>query len=178
MSVFRDADDLREELLAFLRRFLSSPDGAAVAAQAAALEAPAVLELRVSDPDVTVHVDLAARVVVDGPAPAPGAVAAFVADDLHQVLLDQLGPIELSRLAEEDRLALVGPPPALAAVFMVAGRIQPHYAASLRERGRDDLLATPPPVTAEIWRSAVPPAPVFGVRRPWQRPKGTAAASA
>jgi hypothetical protein len=113
--------------------------------------------------------------VTEGLADDPGATLELAAPDLHDVLLERLGPVEISRLVEEGRLRLVGTPEALAASVVLAAGVQPHYAASLRERGRDALLATPAPPTREIWESDEPPPPVFGVRRPWQRPKGAAA---
>jgi hypothetical protein len=134
-----------------------------------------VLELTLRDPDVVLHVDVAARAVADGSAEHAAARIAIHADDLHDLLLERLGPVEISRLVEEQRLHLVGGPRALAAALVLAGRIQPHYAESLRERGREALLETPPPATGVVWESEEPPPPVFGVRRPWQRPKGAAA---
>ena len=91
------------------------------------------------------------------------------------MLLERLGPVEISRLVEEGRLRLVGTPEALAASVVLAARVQPHYEASLRERGREELLESPAPATREIWESDEAPPALFGVRRPWQRPKGAAA---
>ena len=94
---------------------------------------------------------------------------------MHDLLLDRLGPVEISRLVEEQRLHLTGAPPALCAAVVLVAQLQPHYEASLRERGREHLLATPLPATGEVWESATKPPPVFGVRRPWQAPKGARA---
>lgn len=172
MSAFRDADDLRTVLHAFLDRFLASADGGAAAAHAAHLDEPPVLEVRTWEPELVLHVDVAARAVADGPAPAAAAVLEVRADDLHDLLLDRFGPVEISRLNEEERLRLVGSPPALLASLLLAGELQAHYPATLAELGRDDLLGTPQPEVRVIWESATPPPPVFGVRRPWQRAKG------
>jgi hypothetical protein len=177
VTAFRDADDVRGVLSAFLERFLASEDGAEASAQSGLLESSAVLELRIVDPDVVLHVDFAARSVADGPAEDAGALAEIPADDLHDLLLDRLGPIEISRLVEEHRVQLEGPPPALAALLVLAGRIQPHYPASLAEQGREDLLATPTPAVGEIWGNDEPPPTLVGVRRPWQRQRGALAGS-
>ncbi len=96
---------------------------------------------------------------------------ALPAADMHDLLLDRLGPIEISRLVEEGRLHLKGSPPVLCAAVAGVARLQPHYEASLRERGRQQLLDTPLPPTREIWESDGQPPAMFGVRRPWQAPK-------
>ena len=164
-----DAAVLEGDLVAFFDRFLTSEDGAAAAAAASALDAPAVLELRCTDPDVVLHVDVGARTVARGPAEAPGAVAEIAARDLDDLLLERLGPVEISRLLEEGRAHLEGPPPALAALLILAGRLQTHYPATLRERGRDDVLAAPGPEIGVIWEAEGPPPSLVGQRRPWQR---------
>jgi hypothetical protein len=166
-----DPTVLEGDLVAFFERFLASPDGEVAAAAAAGLDAPAVLELRVHDPEVVLHVDVAARTVRPGPAAEPGAIAELAAQDLDDLLLDRLGPVELSRLLEEDRAHLEGPPQALAALLVLAGRLQPHYPATLRERGREDVLAAPGPEVGVIWESDALPPRMVGVRRPWQREK-------
>jgi hypothetical protein len=171
-QVYRHSGELHEELSAFLNRFLESDDGAAVVAAAAGLDFPAVLELRVVDPDAAIWIDFRERRMVDRPADAPGATATIEADALHHLLLDHLGPVEISRLAEENRVELEGPPMVLGALLPLTAAIQPHYRASLEERGRGDLLGIPAPPTAEIWESQAPPPSVIGVRRPWQRPRG------
>ena len=177
MSPWADARELREDLVAVLERFLQSPDGATAAALAHGLEGPAVLELTLHDPELVLHVDIAARRVTEGPAAEAAARLEIQAPDLHDLLLDRLGPVEISRLVEEARAHLDGSPPALTTSLMLAARLQPHYADCLRERGRTGLLNAPERGTGEIWASATPPPPVFGVRRPWQRPKGAGAAA-
>ena len=172
-----DAAVLEGDLVAFFERFLASDDGAAAATAASALDAPAVLELRTTDPDVVLLVDVGARTVAPGPAEAPGAVAEIAAADLDDLLLDRLGPVEISRILEEGRARLEGPPPALAALLVLAGRLQPHYPATLRERGRDDVLAAPGPETGVIWAADGAPPSLVGVRRPWQRERGTRTAA-
>jgi len=170
-AVFADAAEVREEVTAFLTRFLESGDGLAAAAAAAGLEEPAVLELRVTDPDAVVYVDFAERRVVERPDAAPAAVARIDADSLHHLLIDHLGPIEISRLAEENRVQLEGPPLVLAALLVLAAQLQPHYRASLEERGKQRLLDSPAPEAGVIWGNDDPPPALVGVRRPWQRQK-------
>jgi hypothetical protein len=171
MSPYRDAADLEGELLAFLARFLDPAGGAAAAAALAAVEGSAVLEIAVTDPDATVHVDLKRRAVASGPGPDAAARVRITATGLHDLLLDRLGPVEISRLLEEDDLALAGPPPALAGLLLVAEPLRRHYEASLTERGRDDLLSSPAPEVGGIWETDVTPPRVFGIRRPWQPEK-------
>ncbi len=174
MTPWSSAAELREDVVDTLERFVASPDGQAAAAMARDLDRPAVLQLVLHEPDLALHLDVAAGTVADGLADEPAATLELAAPDLHDVLLERLGPVEISRLVEEGRLRLVGTPEALAASVVLAAGVQPHYAASLHERGREALLATPAPPTREIWESDEPPPPVFGVRRPWQRPKGAA----
>ncbi len=174
MTPWSNAYELREDLRGFLGRYLRSADGDEAAALAAAFNGNPVLELTFYDPDLILHVDIAARSLADGPADDPAVRLAIRAADLHDLLLERLGPVEISRLVEEKHLHLVGPPRALAASVVLAARLQPHYAASLIERGRSELIETPAPSTAEIWESDAAPVPIFGVRRPWQRPKGSA----
>lgn len=175
MSVYASSDELRDVLVEMIDGFLASDAGAAAAARAGLLDVPPVLEVHVHGPELVLHVDVGARTVADGAAGGAGAVLELQADDLHELLLDRLGPVEISRLVEEERLHLRGTPPALVGALVLAGELQAGYPAVLERRGRDDLLATPLPVVGEIWESDHPPAPVFGKRRPWQRPKGTAA---
>lgn len=175
MSPYRTSDDLATELVAFLERFLASADGAQVAAGLAMIDGPAVLELAVWDPDAIAHVDLKAGVVAVGPAPEPTAAVGITSIGLHNLLLDRLGPVEISRLFEEDDMQLEGPPQALAALLLVAEPLRRHYEESLRERGRDDLLGSEPPEIGGIWESAEAPPRVFGIRRPWQPEKSSRA---
>ena len=175
MSPYASGDELETELLAFLQRFLDSEDGAAAAAGLALVEGPAVLELAVADPNATVHADLKARTAAAGRADEAGARVCITAEGLHNLLLDRLGPIEISRLFEEDDLQLEGPPQALAGLLLSAEALRRHYEASLEERGRTDLLASPAPEIGGIWESDQPPPRVFGVRRPWQPEKSSRA---
>jgi hypothetical protein len=177
VSAWASAEELRGDVAGCLERFLASPEGETAADLATGLDGPAVLELTLHDPDLVLHVDVAARTGADGRAPEAAARLAIRAIDLHDLLLERLGPVEISRLAEERRMQLEGAPQALLASLLLAAQVQPHYEASLRERGREAMLDTPAPETRVIWESAEPPPPVFGVRRPWQRPKGAAAAA-
>ena len=175
MSPYRGSDELELELLAFLTRFLESADGATVAGGLAMVDGPAVLELIVREPDAVVHADLKARTVSAGWATEASARVRITSTGLHDLLLDRLGPVEISRLLEEGDLALEGPPPALAGLLLVAEPLRIHYEASLRERGRDDLLSSPLPETGGIWETDVTPPRVFGIRRPWQPEKSSRA---
>ena len=175
MSPYSTSDELEEELMAFLTRFLASADGATVEGGLAMIDGPAVLELIVRDPDVVVHANLKNRTVAAGWADDASARVRITAAGLHNLLLDRLGPVEISRLLEEGDLALEGPPPALAGLLLVAEPLRVHYEASLVERGRDDLLASPLPEIGGIWETDVTPPRVFGIRRPWQPEKSSRA---
>ena len=63
----------------------------------------------------------------------------------------------------------------LTVLFLVAEPLRVHYEASLVERGRDDLLASPLPEIGGIWETDVTPPRVFGIRRPWQPEKSSRA---
>lgn len=175
MSPYRTSEDLGTELVAFLERFLASPDGAQVAAGLAMVDGPAMLQIAVWDPDATVTVDLKAGTIALGPADEATASVGITAIGLHNLLLDRLGPVEISRLFEEDDMLLEGPPQALAALLLVADPLRRHYEESLRERGRDDLLGSEAPEIGGIWESAEAPPRVFGIRRPWQPEKSSRA---
>ncbi len=173
-EVFRTSDEVGGVLQAFIERFLASEDGAAAAAAAAGLDMPSVVHLRVLDPDTQIWLDVSERRLVERPAAPPAAHVTIEADALHHLLLDHLGPVEISRLAEEGRVQLSGPTLVLGALLPLTAAIQPHYGAALEEQGRNDLLEIPGPPTGEVWQSAEPPPGVIGVRRPWQRPRGAA----
>jgi hypothetical protein len=175
MSAWADAGELREDVTALLERFVATPEGAAAAGMAQSLGDGLVIELELRDPDLVLQLDLASGRISDGPHPDAAVRVACMAADMHDLLLDRLGPVEISRLVEEQRLHLTGAPPALCAAVVLVAQLQPHYEASLREHGREHLLATPLPVTGEVWESDTKPPPVFGVRRPWQGPKGARA---
>ena len=171
MSPWIDADELQEDVTAFVARFAATPEGVAAAVIAAALGDGLGIELTLYDPDVVLQLDVASGVITRGAWEDAAVRVALPAGDMHDLLLDRLGSIEISRLVEEGRLHLKGSPQALCAAVAAVARLQPHYEASLRERGREHLLATPVPVAREIWQSADRPPAMFGVRRPWQAPK-------
>jgi hypothetical protein len=175
MSAWASADELRGDVTALLERFAATPEGAAAAAAAKELGDGLAIELSLHDPDVLLQLDLGSGTISDGPCPDAAVRVALPAADMHDLLLERLGPVEISRLVEEHRLHLTGAPAALCAAVVICAQLQPHYAPTLRERGREHLLETPAPATGEIWQSAEKPAPVFGVRRPWQAPKGARA---
>ena len=178
MSPWGDADELQDDVAAFVARFAATPEGAAAAALAGALGEGLGIELTLYDPDVVLRLDVASGVIARGAWEDAAVRVALPARDMHDLLLDRLGPIEISRLVEEGRLHLKGSPQVLCAAVAAVALLQPHYEASLRERGREHLLATPPPVTREIWESAEKPPAMFGVRRPWQAPKRAIATEA
>jgi hypothetical protein len=175
MSVWATADELRDDVSALLERFAATPEGVAAAAIARELGDGLTIELELREPDLVLQLDLASGTITAGHSETAAVRVSCTADDMHDLLLDRLGPVEISRLVEERLLHLTGPPPALCAAVVLVAQLQPHYAPSLRERGREQLLAAPAPTIGEIWESAVKPPPVFGVRRPWQAPKGTRA---
>ncbi len=171
MSYFADSRDVNEELAAFLHRFFASPEGAAARERAAAFTDSATLVLHVVDPDVTVAIDFLAG-TISAQAPAdPDIEIQLEADALHDILLERLDPVQISKLYETDRLVFSGEPRNLAALVMLAGPLQRFYPESLQLRGRDDLLATPMPETKVAWLDEGPYREVIGRRRPWQRAK-------
>jgi hypothetical protein len=174
-SPWASAEELREDVTALLDRFAATPEGEAAATVARGLADGLTIELDLRDPDLVLALDLANGTTAEGPAATAAVRVALPAADMHDLLLDRLGPIEISRLVEEQRLHLTGAPSALCAAVVGVAQLQPHYEASLRERGREHLLDTPRPVVGAVWESAAKPAPVFGVRRPWQAPKGARA---
>ena len=178
MSPWSDADELQEDITAFVARFAATSEGVALAAIAAALGERLGIELSLYDPDVVLQLDVASGVITRGAWEDAAVRVALPAGDMHDLLLDRLGPIEISRLVEEGRLHLKGSPQVLCAAVAAVARLQPHYEASLCERGREHLLETPAPVTREIWESAETPPAMFGVRRPWQAPKRVIATEA
>jgi hypothetical protein len=178
MSPWSDADELQEDVTAFVAHFAATPEGAAAAAVAAALGEGLGIELTLYDPDVVLRLDVASGTITRGGWEDAAVRVALPAGDMHDLLLDRLGPVEISRLVEEGRLHLKGSPQVLCAAVAAVARLQPHYEASLRGRGREQLLATPAPVTRAIWESAEKPPAMFGVRRPWQAPKRAIATEA
>jgi hypothetical protein len=179
VSHFASADDLQHELVAFLTAFLGSDDGVRAVEAARSLGQSATLVVHTTDPEAVVSVDFfAGSVSLDAREDADVEIQ-LEADALHDVLMNRLDPVQLSRLYETDRLAFSGASQHLGALIMLAGPMQPHYPVSLARRGRDDLLNTPMPPTKEAWGSpedALAPKRVIGRRRPWQRPKRTAEA--
>jgi hypothetical protein len=172
VGYFASREELEAELVAFLEAFLASPDGEA--ASAAAGEQESTVLLRAVNPEAVVSVDLRARTVSLHPAEDPVVEVELEADALHDILLERLDAVQISRLYETDRVRFRGRPEHLAALVALAGPLQPYYPATLADRGRDDLLATPVPPTKVAWGSpedALNPRKVIGKRRPWQRPK-------
>lgn len=177
MSVYATSADLRAVLREALGRFLTSDGPLRRVAEEAGVETLPVLELHVRDPAIVIHLDVAAGRVLDGPAPHPDAVLDVRADDLHDLLLDRLGPVEISRLVEEGDLHLSGSPAALRAALVLVGEAQPRYAEALRALGRDDLFDTPMPDCGGVWERSTPSPRLLLERRPWQPRKGASAGS-
>jgi hypothetical protein len=178
MRHYATSADLEQELEAFLRAFLESDDGARAAEAARSLVDSATLTLRLLDPEAVVSVDFLARTVVLEPVEGADVEVEMDADALHDLLLDRLGPVEISRLYETDRVRFTGGTTQLGGLVLAAGPLQPYYARSLAARGRDDLLDTPAPDTPVVWgdpSEAISPRKLIGQRRPWQRPKPAAA---
>ena len=171
MAYFADSRELREELEAFLQSYLDSPEGAAGRDRVAELADSATLVLHVVDPDLTLAIDFLAATISTQTPPDPDIEIELDAVALHDILLERLDPVQISRLYETDRLLFSGESRNLAALVMLAGSLQPFYTESLRRRGRDDLLATPVPETKVAWLDEGPYREVIGKRRPWQRAK-------
>lgn len=177
MSYFADSAEVETVFGGLFVRFLASEDGERTAELARALPVCAVLEIHLSDPDAVFAVDFAARTVLPAPPEEASVRLAVEASTLHDVLLERLDPVQLSRVFEEDRAALDGAPEALVGCIRVAGLLAQHYPAALDEQGRPDLLTTPVPRRGIVWQSDGPPKLVIGKRRPWQRPKCEAAST-
>lgn len=178
MSCFADGEELERELVACLTAFLGSADGARATEAARGLGDQARLTLHTVAPEAVVSVDFyAGSVSLDVLADANVEIT-LEADALHDILLGRLDPVQISRLYETNRLAFAGAAVDLAALVLLAGPLQPHYPASLRRRGRQDLLETPAPPTAAVWTAGEePPTRMIDERRVWQRPRRRAASA-
>jgi hypothetical protein len=180
MSHYAAGDELEAELVAFLETFLASPDGARGAEAARALGESARLVLHLRDPEAVVSVDFLAGTVATEPIEDADVEVDIAADALHDILLDRLDPVQISRLYETDEVRFSGSSRHLAGLIVLAGPLAPHYRASLERRGRQDLLDTPLPPTGIAWaddNDPLSPKPMIGKRRPWQRPKRARAAA-
>jgi hypothetical protein len=178
VSYYATTEELEQELEAFLSAFLASDDGTRAADAARQVGDSAILTLRLLDPDAVVSVDFLARTLVLGPVEGADVEVEMEADALHDLLLDRLGPVEISRLYETDRVRFTGGTTQLAGLVLAAGPLQPYYERSLEARGRTDLLETPAPETPIVWgdpSEATSPPQLIGRRRRWQRPKRTVA---
>ncbi len=174
MTYFRDAEEATSVFTLCLARFFASEDGEHVSGVARALPVPPVLELHLTNPAATLSIDFGGRRVALGPAAESSVRLEIEAGVLHDVLLERLDPVQISRPFEEDRALLEGAPEALCGFIAVAGRLPKHYVASLAEQGRDDLLELPAPPRSTVWLTEGPPRLVIGKRRPWQRSKRAA----
>jgi hypothetical protein len=175
MSYYASGRDLEREIVAFLTAFLDSEAGARATTAAGDSGDSATLVLDLVDPDATITVDFVSGSVMVGGAEAPDVEIEMEADALHDILLERLGPVQISRLYETDRLRFRGSPRHLAALIALAAPLAPFYRATLERHGRRDLLDTPaPPATVEWGSPDDPIKRVIGRRRPWQRPKRSA----
>ncbi len=174
MSYFQSPADAQGELQAFLTAFVESHQGAQAAEDAKASEHGGTIVLRTLNPASVLSVDVAGRRVSTEATSGATVELEFQADDLHDVLLNRLGPVEISQLYETQRVGFAGRPEALGAVAVLAGQVQPFYPDSLARRGRQDLLNTPARPCGATWEVDEPPREVIGKRRPWQREKPTA----
>lgn len=172
MAYFASGEELQDELVAFLTDFVGSDDGRRAAEGAREYADSAGLLLRTVDPSTVVSVDFLGGQVSREEMPDADVEIELGADDLHNILLHRLGPVEISALIEDDHVTYSGDPTKLGGLFLLAGPMQPYYPASLERRGRHDLLETPEPPTRRIWESRGEIRPMYGVPRPWQRQKG------
>lgn len=177
MSYFDSSAEVQGVLEAFLTDFVNSDEGARAAQAAGGSEHGGVLVLRTINPDSVVSLDVPGRCVIGEAAPGAVVELEFEADDLHDILLNRLGPVEISQLYETDRVGFAGRPEALGAVAVLAGQAQPFYPDSLTRRGRQGLLNTPVRPSGATWQVSGPPKEIIGKRRPWQREKQTAASA-
>ncbi|MEA2291125.1 MAG: hypothetical protein QOF17_145 [Solirubrobacteraceae bacterium] len=181
MSHYADAGELEGELVAFLTAFFASDDGARAVSAARAVGDSARVTLHLLEPDAVVGIDFFAGTVSTEPVEAPDVELEIAADALHDILLDRLDPVQISRLYETGEVRFAGSYQHLGALILLAGPLAPHYAASLERRGRRDLLDTPLPPTKIAWgdprEAHGAPRKLIGERRPWQRPKRARAAA-
>jgi hypothetical protein len=176
-SYYATGADLERELVACLTAFLESEAGHSAVVTARESGESATLELALVDPEVTLSVDFAVGSVLVGSAGAADVAIEMEADDLHDILLERMGPVQISQLYETDRLRFRGPAHHLAALIVLAAPLAPFYRETLTQHGRQDLLDTPASPMSFEWGSPEDPIKrVIGRRRPWQRPKRSAQA--
>jgi hypothetical protein len=165
LSYFKNADDLSAELAASFDLFLSTEEGRRAAGLAAAgfdlgdglPEEPMVVVVT-SNPSTTTTLVLGENAHVEvGGEDIPAQVRMTAdADALHDLLMENYDAGQIARAVEEHRLSVPGPPWSLDALIVLAGAFGGFYRRSLEQRGRTDLLETPPPPPAGVWEVAVP----------------------
>jgi hypothetical protein len=170
MSVFADRHEAVALIGGAIERYLSTEEAAEIAVVAASLSVAPVLELHLTDPATVLSIDFAARTVAEGRAREAAVRLQIPVSALHDVLLERLDPVQISRLFEEERAVAEGAPEALAALVRVSGGIARAYRPLLEASGRTDLLELPESPSGVIWQAEGPPRAVIGRRRPWQRP--------
>ncbi len=181
MAFFGGGEEVRDELVAFLTDFVRSDEGGRAADAAREYTDSVVLVLHTVDPSAAVSVDFMAGDVTPTAVADADIELQLEGDQLHNILMHRLGPVEISALIEDERIAYTGDSSKLAGLFMLAGKLQPFYPRSLERRGRRDLMDTPTPPTRRIWQVEGGYKPMYGMPRPWQRqksPKRTAPATA
>jgi hypothetical protein len=171
-SYYATGQDLERELVACLTAFLESEAGHGAVVAARESGESATLELTLVDPELTLSVDFAVGRVVVGSAEAADVEIEMEANDLHDILLERMGPVQISQLYETDRLRFRGAAHHLAALIVLAAPLAPFYRDTLAQHGRQDLLDTPASPASFEWGAPEDPIKrVIGRRRPWQRPK-------
>lgn len=171
MQYFANGQELHDELAAALDAFFASPDGELARERVRDLADSAILTLHVVEPEATITIDFLAGSVSSAHHADADVEIQLEADALHDVLLERLDPVQISRLYETDLLAFSGEARNLAGLITLAGPLSRFYTESLERRGRDDLLTTPLPETKVAWLDEGPYREVIGKRRPWQRAK-------
>lgn len=171
MSIFSSEKELQDELSAFVADFVASEDGRQAVQRAQSLSERLTLALRSREPETVLWVDFVQGEVTVAATDQAAVSIDIHADDLHHLMMDRLGPVEISRLSETEQLKVSGAPEALAALVLLAAQAQPYYPNSLSQRGRTDLLDTPAPPSPTVWSVEGPPPPLIETRRPWQRAK-------
>lgn len=171
MTIFASGRELRSEIVSFVSDFLESDPGKQIVQRARSFAESVTLTLQTRDPETTVSVDFVSGEILQAATDAADVHVEIYGDDLHNLMMDRLGPVEISQLSETGRLQVSGTPEALAALVLIATEAQPYYPSSLRRRGRVDLLDTSSPPSATVWGIDGPPPPLIESRRPWQRVK-------
>jgi hypothetical protein len=178
MSAFANRDETVAIFRGCFERYLASEEAAGISEVARSLAVAPVLELHLTHPQAVLSIDFGARTVVEQRSADAAVRLEIEATALHDILLERLDPVQISRVFEEGRATAEGAPEALVALIRVSGGIARCYRPHLESCGRSDLLRLPEPAHATVWQAEGPPRRVIGTRRPWQRPlRGDGAAA-